>query len=225
MSPRRQRLRLEGAAALCDHDLIGVLLRDAAALPSLLEADGSGLLASLARHRVPELIAMGLTRADAESLAAAFELGRRVRAPPRANVALDAPGAAFAFVAPMLVDEEREVVLAVVLDIRNRPTHVARVAQGGVDHCAIDPREVFVPALRERGSAVLLAHNHPSGDCTPSREDLELTRRLMAAGALLGLPLLDHLIVASGAPVDGAQPFVSLASLGVIATPKRGAGR
>jgi DNA repair protein RadC len=221
---RRPRLKLHGVAAMSERELVRLLLRDAESLVALLAQEGEDVLAALARLRVPELVARGFTRGDAEAVVAAFEVGRRIGGPMPVRKALDDPEAAFAFLARQLVHEEREVVLAVVLDVRNRPTHVAKVALGGVDHCAIDPREVFVPAVRERGSAVLLAHNHPSGEAAPSREDIALTRRLVEAGALLGLPLLDHLIVAGAGAPEGAPKFVSLASLGLVAAPKR-AGR
>lgn len=200
---------------MSERELLRVLLRDAESLVALLACEGEEVLAALSRRRVPELVALGFTRGDAEGVAAAFELSRRLAVPVPLRKPLDDPDAAFALVAGDLVHEEREVVMVVVLDIRNRPTHVAKVALGGVDHCAIDPREVFVPALRERGSAVLLAHNHPSGDPSPSREDIALTKRLVEAGALLGLPLLDHVIVAGGAP-SSERRFVSLASLGMV---------
>jgi DNA repair protein RadC len=92
------------------------------------------------------------------------------------------------------------------------------VAEGAVDLCPVDPREVFGAALRERGSAVVIAHNHPSGDPEPSPEDIALTKRLAQAGAVLGVPVLDHIIVGSA---NGL--FVSLAERGFLPSGTRAA--
>jgi len=119
-------------------------------------------------------------------------------------------------VARELAGSERECFVVVVLDIKNRPRHVSTVFVGSVDACPVDPREVFTPALRERGSAILVAHNHPSGDPTPSPEDLILTERLVEAGATLGIPVLDHIVV--GRRKDGGPRFVSMAERGLLPT-------
>ncbi len=91
------------------------------------------------------------------------------------------------------VDEERFV--AIPLDVRNRPLGVQLVSKGSPDACPVDPRCVFRAAIVMGASAVIVAHNHPSGDTAPSVEDLTLTKRLVKAGEILGLPLLDHLIL------------------------------
>lgn len=91
------------------------------------------------------------------------------------------------------VDEERFV--AIPLDIKNRPLGVQLVSKGSPDACPVDPRCVFRAAILMGASAVIVAHNHPSGNTEPSSEDLALTRRLVKAGEILGLPVLDHLIL------------------------------
>lgn len=130
---------------------------------------------------------------------AALELARR---------ALSAPGprpdpfrcAAEVFeryryrLAPMPV----EVFLAVLLDVKHRPLRDERVSVGVLDGSLIHPREVFAAAVRERAAAVILLHNHPSGDPAPSPEDREVTLRLRGAGRLLGIPVLDHVIIGDG---------------------------
>lgn len=165
-----------------------------------------------------ELRALGLSAVEAQRLLAAVELGRRVTRTVPDRRALLAPEDAYRCVAGELEHLEREQFIVVVLDVRNRPRHIACVATGSIDHCSVDPREVFAPAVRERASAVLLAHNHPSGDPTPSREDVTLTARLTQAGELLGVPVLDHIIVASAFEgVEHAPRFVSMAERGLIA--------
>jgi DNA repair protein RadC len=97
--------------------------------------------------------------------------------------------------APMPV----EVFLAVLLDVKHRPVRDERVSVGILDGSLIHPREVFAAAVRERAAAVILLHNHPSGDPAPSPEDREVTLRLREAGSLLGIPVLDHVIIGDGA--------------------------
>ena len=89
----------------------------------------------------------------------------------------------------------QERVVAIYLDARNRPIHRELIAVGGLRASVIQPRDILAPALRIPAAAIVLVHNHPSGDTTPSREDLEVTRQLGAAARLLGLELLDHLVV------------------------------
>ncbi|HSI04174.1 MAG: RadC family protein [Myxococcota bacterium] len=165
---------------------------------------------------IAELEAAGFTRVAATRVRGAFELARRSRLGKAPPAAMSSPEDAYACVAPLLDDPAHEHFVVVVLDVRNRPRRVVRVAMGSVDRCAVDPREVFAPAIREHGSAVLVAHNHPSGDPTPSFEDIALTQRLARAGEVLGLPILDHIIVGSGPFVRQSKHFVSLAELGIL---------
>jgi DNA repair protein RadC len=172
--------------------------------------------ASLSDMGVAELETVGFTSVAATRVLGAFELARRSRLVRAAPAAMASPEDAHACVAPLLDDPAQEHFVVVVLDVRNRPRRIVRVAMGSVDRCAVDPREVFAPAIREHGSAVLVAHNHPSGDPTPSFEDIALTRRLARAGEMLGLPVLDHIIVGSGPFVRQSKRFVSLAELGML---------
>lgn len=119
------------------------------------------------------------------------------------------PEDAYAIVAPLLAGRDREHCLLVNLDVKHRLLGVATVSVGSVDHTFMGPREIFREALLAGASAVFVAHNHPSGDPTPSADDRSVTRRLASAGATLGIDLLDHLVI-------GAQDFVSLARLGVL---------
>ena len=98
-----------------------------------------------------------------------------------------------------LADSPVEVFFAVLLDVKHRPLREERVSVGVLDGSLVHPREVFASAVRERAAAVILLHNHPSGDPAPSAEDREVTRRLRSAGGILGIPVLDHVIVGDGA--------------------------
>lgn len=186
----------------------------------------AGAKAEVAAHRlaglsVAELLHEGLSVQGARRVRAAFELARRSVAPRAPPATLATPEDAYTCVQPLLADVGHEHFVVVVLDVRNRPRRIVRVAKGSVDRCAVDPRDVFAPAIREHGSAIIVAHNHPSGDPTPSFEDIALTQRLMRAGELLGMPVLDHLVVASGPFVRSSRRFVSLAEMGVLGGEKR----
>ena len=104
-------------------------------------------------------------------------------------------------------DERREIFWALLLDTRNRLITALRISAGSLAASLVHPREAFRPAIREAAAAVLFAHNHPSGDPTPSREDRRITARLREAGVLLGIPVLDHIVI-------GAESYFSFADAG-----------
>ena len=128
---------------------------------------------------------------------------------PATRPQVTSPEDAYAIVAPLLEGRDREHCLLVSLDTKHRLLGVVTVSIGTVDHTFMAPREIFREALLAGASAVFLAHNHPSGDPTPSADDRQVTRRLAQAGTTLGVDVLDHLVV-------GAQDWVSLARLGVL---------
>ena len=158
-----------------------------------------GLL-ELSRLGAADLVEeFGLPPATATRLVAAFALGSRVerdRRPPRPS--MRSARRVYEEVRPRLRGLERETFLALLLDGKHRLRRAVRVSEGTLTTSLVHPREVFRAAVREAAAAVVVAHNHPSGDPEPSREDLEVTRRLREAGLLLGIPVLDHLIVGDG---------------------------
>jgi len=130
---------------------------------------------------------------------AAVELVRRALSEPRSfpepfRTAADA----FDRYRYLVADSPVEVFLAVLLDVKNRRMGDVRVSTGILNGSLIHPREVFSPALRERAASVLLVHNHPSGDPSPSAEDREATKRLRSAGGIVGIAVLDHVIIGDG---------------------------
>src|SRR3712207_4122916 len=136
--------------------------------------------------------------------------GRMFRpGPPGERLQVTSPEDAMGVVGPLLQGRDREHCLVVNLDTKHRLLSVVTVSIGSVDHTFMGPREVFREALLAGASAVFVAHNHPSGDPTPSADDRHVTRRLAAAGATLGVDVLDHIVV-------GAGDWVSLARLGVV---------
>lgn len=126
-----------------------------------------------------------------------------------ARAAITSPEQAAAIVVPRLAGADRERCLAALLDTKHRLLTLATVSVGSLDHTFMAPREVFRDALVANAAAIVLAHNHPSGDPEPSRDDEAVTRRLTRAGELIGIEVLDHLVVGDGG-------WVSLARRGSI---------
>jgi DNA repair protein RadC len=168
-------------------------------------------LAGLAQAAPGGLAAVaGIGPTKAASLLAAFELGRRVAATPLARgERIGSPHDVHRHFHARLRDAKAEQFHIVLLDARHRVLRSVLTSQGTLTASLVHPREVFLPALREAAAALVLVHNHPSGDPTPSAEDREITRRLSRAGALLGIPILDHVIVADGG-------YASLRELGEL---------
>ncbi len=200
----RERLAALGPAALSDAEILALLLgtggRDgviALATRVLGQVGGPGGLSRATERelaRVP-----GLGPAKAAEIIAALELGRRAqRALAGARPQIMRPEDAIEILAPRLVHLDREESIVLVLDRKHRVLREVSVGYGGVAHSPMEPREVFAAALREPGAAaVMVAHNHPSGDPLPSADDVAITRRLARGAELLGLEFVDHLIVAA----------------------------
>jgi DNA repair protein RadC len=178
----------------------------AAWLEDLLEGTdppgvGSRILArdpgELARLETAELVAeFGLAHASARRVQAAFSLGRawlRARQPKRPS--LRSPRAVFELLEIEVRGLEQETFWSLLLDGKHRLRRVVQVSVGTLTASLVHPREVFRCAVREAAAALIVAHNHPSGDPEPSAEDLQVTERLRAAGEILGIPLQDHVIL------------------------------
>jgi DNA repair protein RadC len=199
----RERLATRGAEALSAAELLALLLRtgtrgrDALDVARDLLARRGGL-DSLEPAPSAEIAAVaGIGDAKAASVVAAFELGRRCaasRLPEGAS--LRSPGDVFRRFAARLRRLTHERFVVVMLDGRHRVLGEEVVSQGTLTASLVHPREVFRPALRASAAALILVHNHPSGDPTPSAEDRAVTRRLAQAGEILGVHVLDHVVVA-----------------------------
>ncbi len=150
--------------------------------------------------------------ASAMRVVAAVELGRRLVAEPLPRgQPITTPSDLEPHLRGLLSGTLRESFVVVLLDGKHRPMRSERVSEGCLTWSVVHPREVFAPAVRESAGAVIVAHNHPSGDPTPSRQDVEVTTRLEQVGDMLGIPLLDHLIL-------GRDRCVSMKGEGVMAT-------
>jgi len=201
----RERLLASGPTVLSDAELIAVLLRSGRRGHGVVDEahrllhDAGGLI-HVARMDARELTSRrGLGPAKAATLVAAIELGQRVlRDRLRDGRRLDAPDVAGEFLVMRLAPERREVFGLLSLDGRHRVIRVHDVTLGTRTQAPVDPAEVFRRALLDDAAGLVVYHNHPSGELEPSRDDLGLTRRLVDAGGVLGVPVLDHLIVAGG---------------------------
>lgn len=211
----RERLAMRGVGGLTSAELIGLIWGSGTRGRSAVDVAADALalhdgLAGLARASEPELARVsGVGMAKAAQLVAAFELGRRLLADwPVARWTIRSP----ADVAERLILQmgrlDREELRVVILDTKNHVLRVTTLYQGNVSSSLVRVGELFRDAVRLNASAVILVHNHPSGDPTPSPDDLHLTAEALAAGRLLDIAVLDHLVI-------GHDAYTSLRDRGV----------
>jgi len=216
----RERLEAKGADALSNAELLAILLRTGLKGTNVVEVGTQllkkfGSLQALAQASIQDLQTVkGVGRDKAVTLAAAFALARKMAEELRREApALDTPEA----VAMLMREDARlrnvETFQVLLLNTRRRLIHVAKISDGTLDTILVHPREVFKPAIAANASAVILVHNHPSGDASPSEADIRVTRDLIRAGQLLKIEVLDHLILGR-ASADRPKDFVSLRELG-----------
>ena len=210
----REKLERLGPEALRDEELLAVLLRTGYEGKNVLRvADG------ILRRYPPEvLLDMGLEgltrlkgigRAKAAGLVAAFELARRaldrgIGIAPALSQPVDVVG-----IVSDLRALRKEHFVSVFLNARNQMISRETVSVGTLNASLVHPREVFAPAVGSSAASVILVHNHPSGDVTPSREDVDLTKRMVQAGDIMGIEVLDHVIVAE-------ERFLSMKEAGLL---------
>lgn len=202
----REKLALYGAENLSNSELLAILIRtgtrDKSAIRIAEELTaGNGLYENIACiHSVEELAGVkGLGVAKAATILSALELGKRVAvADSRQRERIDSPQSGAEILMPRLRYESQEKFLVVLLDSKNQVMRIEQIAKGSVNSAIVHPREVFAPALLHHAAAILVSHNHPSGDPTPSKEDKDLTEKLAETGNIMCVPLLDHLIIGDG---------------------------
>jgi DNA repair protein RadC len=204
------RLRLLGAGALSDAELLALLLAGQGMGGSLERAQGVlSTTGSEGLRRVadaPAELEARVGPAAAARVLAAFELGRRVLAEPlHRGRRLRGPADIHGLFGPRLRHLPQEEFHVVLLDARHRLLRTMLVTRGTADTSLVHAREVFRDAVREGACAVILVHNHPSGDPRPSPEDRTVTRQLAEAGSVVGIPVLDHVIVGDGRYVSMAE--------------------
>jgi DNA repair protein RadC len=200
-----ERLLGRGEEGLSEEELVGLVLSSrGAAAGRLLGRFGS--LRALARASALEIERGGVSRAAAVRVAAALALARRLAGSPlRCGRVLRQSEEIFQAFGPRMRDLVKERFLAVHVDAKNRYLREHLISEGSLTASLVHPREVFAPAIRERAAAILLVHNHPSGDPEPSPEDQSVTRRLVEVGGLVGIRVLDHVVVGDGRYVSFAE--------------------
>ena len=214
----REKLLASGADKLTDAELLALIIRtgDSSSQASAVDL-ARGLLGrfgsfrQLAAASIHELCQQpGIGPAKAAEIQALFQIARRFgdnRLQP--GQAYRSSQDAFLHFHERLCDYRKEVFLAMLLDSKNRLIREVQISEGSLNASIVHPREVFAPVLKESAAAILFVHNHPSGDPTPSREDLDITQRLKQVGDIMGVRILDHIIIGNG-------DYVSLADQGLI---------
>ena len=202
----REKMAANGAAVLTDAELIAILLRTGTAEKSAIDiasemtADG-GLYKRLAGiTRLNELTNIkGLGQAKAATVLAALEIGRRIAsAKPIEKIHLSCPQDVADFLMPRLRYAAKEQFVVILLNNKNKVIGTEVVSEGSLSSSIVHPREVYAPAILHHAAAIMVAHNHPSGDPKPSIEDEKVTRLLLRSGKVLGIPMIDHVIIGDG---------------------------
>lgn len=198
----RERLWHSGVEALESREILALLLRtgtrsvSALALADRLLARFHSLEGVLLASLEELTSVPGVGPAKASQIKAAYEAGRRLQRPREKDVPIRSAADAVAYVMPKLRLLQHEEVWLILLDVKYRVIGLHQVSVGHLSGAPVHPREFFKEAIRRSSYAVIMVHNHPSGDLAPSPDDLALTDRLRQAGDLLGIELLDHIIVA-----------------------------
>jgi DNA repair protein RadC len=201
----REKLGRVGATGLGDNELLAIVIGSGTAESGALALANRVLAAfdglhGLLRASGEDLVGLkGLGPARAAQVLAAIELGRRVlMRRPRDRVQLVSPRDAAGYLLPAYGSRPVEQFGVVLLDTKHRVIRTMVLSVGSLDSTGVEPRDVFRQAMLASAPAVILFHNHPSGDPEPSRDDIALTMRLAAAGELMGVAVVDHLVLGDG---------------------------
>lgn len=212
----RERLFQFGPETLSNKEILAIILRTGVKGENVLDfaerlLTEAGGLAGIARMSVHELTQIhGMGQAKAAEVKAALEIGRRsVSADPTTRPVINSPQD----IAHLVMEEmrylDREHFRIVTLSTKNHVLGISSISVGSLNSSLVHPRECFKEAIRRNSNAIILLHNHPSGDPTPSREDIDVTRRLADGGQILGIEVLDHVII-------GDNRYISLKERGIL---------
>jgi DNA repair protein RadC len=198
----REKLARKGIGKLSNEDLIALLLRSGVKEKNVMQLAQEILntytLEQLSNADIDSLVGIsGMGKTRASSLLAAFELHKRlVKEKKNFKPVLDRPEKVYKY-ASDLINSNREKFIALYLDSRLKLIKRHHISVGTVSASLVHPRDVFKPAIENNASNIIVIHNHPSGECTPSDEDVNITGKLIEAGNIIGIPVMDHIIVAA----------------------------
>ncbi len=200
----REKLLLRGAQSLSDAELVAILLRTGKKGKSVIEIareliKNEGNLAKLATKTVDSLQKIsGIGKDKAATLAAAFELSRRILSQPKwfAEKKITSPQDVADIFIPILRDDNKEKFIVVCLNSANKIIKHETISIGNLNSSVVHPREVFKVAIDNSSASIILIHNHPSGNPEPSNEDIRITKKIVETGKIMEIPVFDHLIIA-----------------------------
>lgn len=199
----RERLQKQGVDALSDAELLAIILQKGTKEENVIEMSnrliskyGLDKLSECSLKELQEIKGIGFAKAC--QILALFEFNKRHNLAKKPQKFISSAKAVFELMYEKLKDEKQENFIAILLNNRNYFIKDELITKGVLDSSLIDAREVFKSAVRNSASRIILVHNHPSGDPKPSQEDIRITERLVEAGKLLGIPILDHIIIGDG---------------------------
>ncbi len=207
----REKLWNKGPASLSEAELLAILLRTGNKGATAVDIarkilSRTNSLREVAKMSVADLVELGVGRDRATAIVAAFELHRRLPADDQGPVVvIRSPEDVANMVVPQLRDLQHEEFWVMLLNTANRVMRSVKVTSGTLTSSLVDPRECFHLAVKEKAASVIVVHNHPSGNGEPSQEDIAITRQLVDAGRVLGIPVHDHIIVAGGSYTSFAE--------------------
>jgi DNA repair protein RadC len=197
----RERLITHGPSMLSEAQLLAIIIRNGRAGRSAVDLgrellERFGTFVGIEQAGIREMCEIpGIGKAKAAEIKAAIELGRRYQKPSLAGAFFCSSSDVAAYYRPRMKDFKKETFRCALLDTKNRIIREEVVSIGSLSASLVHPRDTFKAAVRESAAAVIFIHNHPSGDIKPSREDILLTKRLVQAGEMIGIQVLDHIII------------------------------
>lgn len=201
----RERLLRHGPASMSDAQLIAIILRTGGCGRSAIDLGMELLdtfrdLKNIEQASLSEICRLkGLGKAKAAQLKASLELGKRMLKGPALKGPVFSSGKdVYSYYYPKFQNLRKEVFYCAMLDVKNRLVNEFRVSEGSLTSSIVHPREAFRNAIKESAASVIFVHNHPSGDPSPSRDDVSITERLASAGETVGIKVLDHIIIGDG---------------------------
>jgi DNA repair protein RadC len=200
----RERLIKNGASALSDSELLAIILRTGSKKENVINLSqrilGEYNIKQLSQINITQLMKVhGIKESKAAQISACFEIARRLESfnsieKPK----ISSPEDVYRRLFPRMREQKKEMFIELCLDTKNQILKEEVISMGSLNANVVHPREVFKLALTESAAHIIVAHNHPSGDPTPSREDIEITKKLVETGNIMGITVLDHVIIGDG---------------------------